>query len=104
MAQDQRGPAPAFNPFLPPARTGEAPAAAAPALRRRGRPRCPDCDSTWVGFLVPPRAVVVQEDGELVRVTIADEITGRFFDIDDVCLASAICLDCRKRFDAGAQR
>lgn len=99
----------AFAPFAIPARNQDAgPAADAQApgsrARRLMRTRCPDCDSTWIGFPAPPAAVVVLADGSLTEITLAHSGSCRFLDFDDIDRLHASCLDCGLGFDATPAR
>lgn len=96
----------AFQPFAIPTRTGKAgtetgPDAVPVPVRR---PRCPDCDSKWIGFAIPRAAVVVLADGSLTEITLAHSGSCRFLDFHDVALTSASCLDCGTHFDATPTR
>ena len=57
------------------------------------KPRCPDCDSDWIGYPIPNGAVVVRDDNG--KATIAHPHTGRFVEIDDLDQTQGLCLDCR---------
>lgn len=61
------------------------------------KPRCPDCDSTWIGVPVPDSACVVRDDDG--RTTLAHAASGEFLHFDSCDGTHAICLDCRRQFD-----
>ena len=66
-------------------------------------PRCPSCDSRWVGFLVPPLTLAVYVPQDSGTVALANTL-GRYVSRDDLDHSKAVCLDCGVTFNAEEKR